>query len=110
MTSETETPAQPSGSASGDERWFLVDEQEFLQRSIEDADRELSAGDLTEADHAVLTQRDRQRLAEVTAALAELGPAPDEPPRTSSTIWMTSPKRDSVGVTGDGLALSPPVS
>ncbi|HEY2215663.1 MAG TPA: hypothetical protein VGH31_11440 [Acidimicrobiales bacterium] len=80
MTSETETPEQPSGSDTGDERWFLVDEQEFLQRSIEDADRELSAGDLTEADHAVLTQRDRQRLAEVTAALAELGPTPEVPP------------------------------
>lgn len=81
MTPETELPEQPAGSDTGDERWFLVDEQEFLQRSIEDADRELGAGDLSAADHAVLTQRDRSRLAEVAAALAVLGPSAAPEPK-----------------------------
>jgi tetratricopeptide (TPR) repeat protein len=71
---EAGRPEPPSEPVGADDRWFLVDEQEFLQRSIEDADRELGAGDLSEGDHAVLTQRDRSRLAEVTAALAALGP------------------------------------
>ena len=79
MTPDTKASEPRLGPDSGDERWFLVDEKEFLERSIEDADRELDAGDLTQADHAVLTQRDRARLAEVKVALAELGPASDEP-------------------------------
>jgi tetratricopeptide (TPR) repeat protein len=63
-----------------DERWYLSDERDFLRRSLEDADREKEAGDLSEEDHALLTARDAARLAEVEAALAALGPVtPPEP-------------------------------
>jgi tetratricopeptide (TPR) repeat protein len=63
-----------AGAGAGDERWFLNDEREFLLRSIDDAERERDAGDLSEADYAVLSRRDRTRLAEVEAELAALGP------------------------------------
>ena len=63
-----------------DERWHLRDERDFLQRSLEDADRERDAGDLSDEDHAVLVSRDTARLAEVEAELAALGPA-QEPDR-----------------------------
>ena len=54
----------------GEERWYLTDERDFLQRSLADADREREAGDLSVEDHALLVGRDRARLAEVEA-LAE---------------------------------------
>jgi tetratricopeptide (TPR) repeat protein len=62
-----------------DERWYLTDERDFLRRSLDDADREHEAGDLSDEDHALLTARDTARLVEVEAALATLGPeaAPD---------------------------------
>jgi tetratricopeptide (TPR) repeat protein len=56
----------------GDERWYLTDEREFLERSLADADREREAGDLSVDDHALLVGRDRSRLAEVEAELAAL--------------------------------------
>jgi hypothetical protein len=58
----------------GGERWYLNDEREFLLRSIDDAERERGAGDLSDADYEVLVARDRARLAEVEAELAALGP------------------------------------
>ena len=61
-------------SGSGSERWYLNDEREFLLRSIDDAERERGAGDLSDADYEVLVARDRTRLAEVEAELAALGP------------------------------------
>jgi hypothetical protein len=61
-------------AGSGSERWYLNDEREFLLRSIDDAERERGAGDLSEADYEVLVARDRARLAEVEAELAALGP------------------------------------
>jgi tetratricopeptide (TPR) repeat protein len=77
-----ESPAtERSDRAPGDERWYLADQQEFLQRSLADADREREAGDLSAEDHAVLVARDRVRLAGVEAELAALdaaiAPAPD---------------------------------
>jgi hypothetical protein len=57
-------------------RWSLEDEREFLQRSLDDADREHQAGDLSDGDHAALITRDRGRLRDVEAALERLGPAP----------------------------------
>jgi hypothetical protein len=63
-----------------DERWYLTDEREFLRRSLEDADREHDAGDLSDEDHAVLVARDSSRLAEVEAALDALGPETAAPP------------------------------
>jgi len=74
----------PDGPTSGpnsdrDERWFLNDEREFLRRSLDDAQREHSAGDLSDADYAVLAARDRRRLDEVEAEMALLGPDPEGP-------------------------------
>jgi tetratricopeptide (TPR) repeat protein len=67
------------------ERWYLNDQREFLLRSIDDAERELAAGDLAQADFDVLVRRDQQHLAEVEAELAALGPeAPEDPGPTSS--------------------------
>jgi tetratricopeptide (TPR) repeat protein len=65
---EAERPQRPPG----DERWYLTDEREFLQRSLADADRERDAGDLSLDDHALLVARDRTRLHEVEAELATL--------------------------------------
>jgi tetratricopeptide (TPR) repeat protein len=66
-----------------EERWFLNDEKDFLLRSLHDADVEHEAGDLSDEDHAVLTERDRQRLGEVETALAALGP--DDTPSPAPT-------------------------
>lgn len=60
--------------ADRDRRWLLNDEREFLIRSLDDAERERAAGDLSEADYAVLVNRDRRKLAGVEAELAQLGP------------------------------------
>jgi tetratricopeptide (TPR) repeat protein len=56
--------------------WHLLDEREFLRRSLEDAAREHEAGDLSDADYALLRRRDEERLAEVDAQLATVSPAP----------------------------------
>jgi tetratricopeptide (TPR) repeat protein len=68
---ETERP----GRRPGEDRWYLADEREFLERSLADADRERDAGDLSVEDHALLVARDRARLAEVDAELAALDAA-----------------------------------
>ncbi len=60
------------------ERWSLNDQRDFLLRSIDDAARELVAGDLSKDDYDVLLLRDQTRLAEVEAELAALGPPPEE--------------------------------
>ena len=61
---------------SDDQRWFLADERDFLRRSLDDAEREHDAGDLSDEDHALLVARDTTRLAEVEADLAALEPEP----------------------------------
>ncbi len=40
-----------SDEAATDDRWYLSDERDFLQRSLADADREHAAGDLSDEDH-----------------------------------------------------------
>jgi tetratricopeptide (TPR) repeat protein len=71
---------------TGDERWHLADEREFLRRSLEDAAREHEAGDLSDEDHALLVARDTTRLAEVEAELDALGePGQTEADETSET-------------------------
>jgi tetratricopeptide (TPR) repeat protein len=60
--------------SSRDERWYLTDEREFLHRSLDDAEREHEAGDLSGDDFAVLVARDSARLAEVEAELAATEP------------------------------------
>ena len=62
-----------------DAQWHLEDERAFLQRSLEDADRELESGDLSADDHAVLVARDVARLAEVETELAALVPDARQP-------------------------------
>jgi hypothetical protein len=52
-----------------EERWHLVDERDFLRRSLHDAEREHAAGDLSDEDHALLVARDSARLAEVESEL-----------------------------------------
>jgi len=67
-----ESPKAERPRPTGDERWYLTDEREFLQRSLADADRERDAGDLSVEDHVLLVARDRTRLDEVEAELAAL--------------------------------------
>jgi hypothetical protein len=92
----TAAAAESERPDSGDERWYLDDEREFLLRSIDDAQRERDAGDLSDADYDVLVARDRARLAEVETKLAALGPerkadvkppAPDVAPRRRYGTW-----------------------
>lgn len=91
MTADPSTSVRTPGESPRDERWYLADEQDFLQRSLEDARREREAGDLSDEDYDVLITRDRARLAEVEVALAALGPEPpeasepDAPPTGSSS-------------------------
>ena len=81
-------------------------------RSIDDAEREHDAGDLSEADYDVLVARDRSRLAEVEAELAALGPelGPiDRPHRRHRPIdaappHPTSRRTEPGAVTGRGAA------
>jgi hypothetical protein len=76
VTADPSTSVRPGGDASGDERWYLEDEQDFLRRSLDDARLEHEAGDLSDEDYEVLVTRDAARLAEVEAELAVLGPEP----------------------------------
>jgi tetratricopeptide (TPR) repeat protein len=68
-----------------DERWYLSDEREFLQRSLSDADREREAGDLSSEDHALLVARDMARLADVEDELAALDVASSASSASSAT-------------------------
>jgi len=52
----------------------LEQERDFLLRSLDDLDRERSAGDLGEADHAELRERYTVRAAEVLRAIEEERP------------------------------------
>jgi tetratricopeptide (TPR) repeat protein len=70
--------AGEGGAGDQGARWYLNDEREFLQRSLEDADREHDAGDLSDEDHEILMARDRKRLAEVDVELASFGPLPED--------------------------------
>lgn len=71
------TPADGTGraaraasrAAADGERWRLLDEEQFLRRSLEDAEREHQAGDLSDEDFRLLAERDRTRLAEVRRLL-----------------------------------------
>jgi len=76
-----------------DARWHLEDERAFLEHSLDDADRELDAGDLSADDHAVLVARDAARLAEVDAALAALEPDAPAPPEAAEAPPETGERR-----------------
>ena len=75
MTVDESPPTERPDRAPRDERWYLTDEREFLQRSLDDADRERDAGDLSVEDHSLLVARDRARLAEVESEIATLDAA-----------------------------------
>ncbi len=66
------------------DRAALVDQREFLERSIDDLDSELAAGALDGEDHAALVARYAARLAAVDAALDELSVA-EGPPAVAGT-------------------------
>ncbi len=76
MTTDAAVGGEASRADVEQERWSLNDQRDFLLRSIDDAERELLAGDLSKGDYDVLLLRDQTRLAEVEAELAALGPAP----------------------------------
>jgi tetratricopeptide (TPR) repeat protein len=75
MSLDESPRTEPRDREPRDERWYLTDEREFLQRSLADADREREAGDLSSEDHALLVARDRSRLAEVEGELTALDAA-----------------------------------
>ena len=104
MTTDAVVGEEGGRADAEHERWSLNDQRDFLLRSIDDAERELLAGDLSKDDYDVLVVRDQARLAEVEVELAALGPAPagDETaaasdPATSATVSQTestaSPRR-----------------
>ena len=78
------TESEQERTDTGSERWYLNDERDFLLRSIDDAERERDAGDLSEGDYQVLVARDRARLAEVEVKLATLGPELQPEPEAAS--------------------------
>lgn len=61
------TDTVKTGAVKSD--WHLLDEREFLVRSLEDAAAEHAAGDLGDGDYALLRARDEHRLAEVEAKI-----------------------------------------
>jgi len=71
-TGGTSATGRTGGTSAGgaDERWHLEDRRDFLLRSLDDADREHEAGDLSDDDYQVLRRRDEQQLADVERALA----------------------------------------
>jgi len=79
MTVDGSPTVAPTVEPGRDDRWYLADERDFLRRSLQDAEREHEAGDLSDEDHGVLVARDAARLAEVEAELAVLGPVPASP-------------------------------
>ena len=78
MTTDAVVGGEGGRADTEHERWSLNDQRDFLLRSIDDAERELLAGDLSKDDYDVLLLRDQTRLAEVEAELAALGPAPHD--------------------------------
>jgi tetratricopeptide (TPR) repeat protein len=78
-----------------DERWYLTDERDFLERSLADADREREAGDLSDEDHAVLVARDRARLVEVEEELAALDAVASTSTPASDSAPASDPARTS---------------
>ncbi len=86
MTHDAEVAGDGGRVQSEHERWALNDQRDFLLRSIDDAERELLAGDLSQDDYDVLRRRDRNRLIEVEAELAALGPAVSDETTSESSV------------------------
>ncbi len=102
MTDAVEAPDAvegPAGEVAATEeaagrpdRWRLLDERDFLRRSLEDAREEHEAGDLADDDYAMLRRRDERRLAEVEAALV----AVDDAERLAASDGCSDQDRDRV--------------
>lgn len=98
MTPDAELVGEDGRADIEQERWSLNDQREFLLRSIDDAERELVAGDLSEDDYNVLLLRDQKRLTEVEAELAALGPAVSnesgaKPLESDTEVQLAAPSR-----------------
>ena len=83
-------PGRPDLGSGGDhnERWFLNDEREFLRRSLDDAQREHSAGDLSNADYVVLVGATGAGSRRSRPSSRRWGPR-----RTRSPYAMARPRR-----------------
>jgi len=80
-----DAPPSPRRAAESEERWSLQDRRDFFRRSLDDADLEHEAGDLGDADYALLRRRDEARLAEVEAQLEALDAGPTRTPARART-------------------------
>ena len=92
-------PFEPAADLSGARpvtNAELDDERSFLLDSLEDLERERAAGDLSEADYAVLRDRYTRRAAEVLRALAYRR-SPTASARTDATATRGRPATKSVG-------------
>jgi hypothetical protein len=114
VTVDPSTSVRPRGDATGDQRWYLTDQLDFLRRSLDDARREHEAGDLSDEDYDVLVTRDAARLAEVEAELADLGPEPCGPPESqgerAASSSAESPDADADAGAGVDAAPRPPMA
>lgn len=94
MTAAEAGTAGAGAAAEPGERWLLVDQRDFLRRSLEDADQEHEAGDLDDTDYALLRRRDEARLARVEARLdafdARAAKGPDGASGVSGASGVTS--------------------
>ena len=101
MTTDAAVGGDGVRSDAEQERWLLIDQRQFLLRSIDDAERERLAGDLSPDDYDVFLRRDQARLAEVEAALAALGPSPHDETTTmlSEEAEVTTRRRLGTGRT-----------
>jgi hypothetical protein len=63
---------ETDAKATGDRRWRLRDERDFLVRSLADLRAEREVGDIASRDFEALAARDEARLAAVDSELAEL--------------------------------------
>ena len=50
MTVDGSPKVAGADESTRDDRWYLADEREFLRRSLDDAEREHEAGDLSDDD------------------------------------------------------------
>ena len=82
--------------------WRLLDEQQFLRRSLEDAEREHAAGDLSDADYEVLRRRDEGRLAEVEVQLAAVVTAEREAQAATAAVQADGAEVPGPGAEGVG--------
>jgi hypothetical protein len=101
----TAATGPPGGS---NDRWRLVDEVEFLERSLADAEAEHAAGDLADRDFEALVRRDTARLTQVRDALSAMdeAPVPSAPKQRRTTARRARRRRPWLAVAGGALVLA----